>query len=359
MKLKKEKYHVPIKTDFLLNSYGQFKSEYTPWVYVVLKLKCSYYIKYTPNSFNEIMSRKSIADFFDVNESTIHHAFKELMSKGLLEQKGKKYRLIKENNLMNLYRNQNNITKTKIVDFIQIHYNDFYKFADALFKERNKPNTQKMVIKAMRIYYYLYIQNRHLFNNEIGKFDCSESQSSISRKLKHDPTTIKAALKMLEGAGYIKLESEDGIRFNISTLNKKTYDAEWDKKKNKEKLDLESAKYKFNKVSTGLKNIDNQDKKAVSGNCISNTSKVQPEVPKNFIGFGKYTLPPYDRMYIYYTNNKQIICQGLWGESDGIAPTDEELSIQNDLLSSGHKSYYYKKDDYWKYPKPKSDAKAA
>ena len=114
MKPKKDKYHIQIKTDFLLNSYDQFKSEYTPWVYVFLKIKCNYYMKYTPNSFDEIMARKSIAEFFDVNESTIHHAFKELMSKGLLEQKEKKYRLIKENSLMNMYRNQNNITKTKI-----------------------------------------------------------------------------------------------------------------------------------------------------------------------------------------------------------------------------------------------------
>ncbi|MBP9096533.1 MAG: winged helix-turn-helix transcriptional regulator [Ignavibacteria bacterium] len=359
MKPKKDKYHIQIKTDFLLNSYDQFKSEYTPWVYVFLKLKCNYYMKYTPNSFDEIMPRKKIADFFDVNESTIHHAFKELIANGLLQKQGSKYRLIKEDNLINTYRQQNNIEKAKIVDFIQIHFNDFYKFADALFKERPKPNTQRLVIKALRIYYYLYTQNRHLFKNEIGKFDSSESQSSISRNLKHDPTTVKAALKMLEDAGYIKLESENGISFNISTLNKNTYDAKWDEEKKKKELEHVAVKNtnmreEDNEMNEGYLNVEK-----LSGNLGSKVTAGQPKVPDNFIGYGKYDLPPYKIFRIYYQNNKQLICQGFVGESDGLQPTDEEMKIQESLLCSGHKSRYFKKENYWLYAKPVTDAKAA
>ena len=354
----KDEYFVPIKLEFLLDTYKQFKSEYTPWIYLILKIKNYYYMTKAPNVMYQI-DRTKIAQFLEVNESTIHHCFKELVSAGLLEKSKSKYRLRKEDAFINTYERLNNIDTKKKLKFLQIFGNDFFKFSNDVYKVQTRPHMQRMVIKALRIFYYLYADNRHCYNIETGIVESTESQSSIARNLKHDPTTVKAALKMLEEAGYIKLDSTNGISFTISTLNKNTFDAKWDEKKKQEELELVTPKYKYIEGVTAIQNNSNQNAVRQSGDSRNNTLEVQPEVPKNFIGFGKYTLPPYKRMHIYYANNKKDICQGLWGESDGIPPTDQEIEIQESLICSGHKSRYYKKDDYWKYPKTKTDAKAA
>ncbi|MBX7044211.1 MAG: hypothetical protein K1X86_00110 [Ignavibacteria bacterium] len=348
IKKKNDIYHVQIKTDFLLNSYKQFKSEYTPWVYLVLKLKCNYYLKHTPHSFNKIMSRDSLAGFFDVNQSTIHHSFNELIDAGLLEKKNKTYRLIKEDNFIESYRTIHNIDKSKIVDFIKIFYNDFYKFANDIFNERRKPNSQRLVIKAIRIYYYLYTKNRHCFNEGTGIVETSESQSSIVRNLKHDPKTVKEVLEMLSNAGYVKLDSD----IKISTLNKKTFDTEWDKKLAKKREDefRRNSEIKRHGLSRNIE-VPNSD--------VKDSNIIEPKVPDNFIGYCKYDIPPYKRMLIYYTNNRKYICQETVGEGDGLPPTEHENVIRESLLNSGHKSQYYDKNSYWLFNKPKTDAKAA
>lgn len=346
----KDEYHVQIKTDFLLNSYKQFKSEYTPWVYLVLKLKCNYYLTNAPHSFNEIMSRDSLAKFFDVNHSTIHHAFNELIEAGLLEKKKKTYRLLKEDNFIESYRILNNIDKSKIVDFIKIYNNDLYTFANAIFNEQSKPRSQRLVIKAMRIFYFLYTQNRHCFNEDTGIVETSESQSSIVRHLNHDPKTVKEALEMLSRAGYVKLDTET----KISTLNKKTYDAEWDKRTSKEK----EEELQRRNIIEKSKIHSIIDSKNISP-LVQNSNIDEPKVPENFIGYGKYDLPPFKKMIIYYASNKKYICQATFGEGDGIPPTDKELEIQESLLSLGHKSKHFDKKSYWLHNKPKTDAKAA
>ena len=354
----KDKYFVPIKLEFLLDTYKQFKSEYTPWVYLILKIKNYYYMTKAPNVMYEI-DRTEIAKFLEVNESTIHHCFKELISAGLLEKSKSKYRLRKEDAFINTYEHLNNIDAKKKLKFLQIFGNDFFKFSNDVYKVQNRPNMQRMVIKALRIFYYLYAENRHCYTKETGIVESTESQSSIARNLKHDPTTVRAALKMLEAAGYIKLESENGISFTIATLHKSTFDAKWDEKKKQEELELVTPKYKYLEGVTGIQNNSNQNAVRQSGDYRNNTLEVQPEVPNNFIGYGKRDTAPYNIFRIYYQNNKKFICQGQWCKSDGIPPTDEEIKIQEDLLTSGHKSRYYKKDDYWKYHKPMSDTKAA
>ena len=133
--------------------------------------------------------------------------------------------------------------------------------------------------------------------------------------------------------------------------------AKWDEKKKQEELELVTPK--FIGDTTGLQNNSYQNAVIGSGDYRNNTLEIQPEVPNNFIGYGKRDTAPYNIFRIYYQNNKKFICQGQWCKSDGIPPTDEEIRIQEDLLTSGHKSRYYQKDDYWKYHKPMSDTKAA
>ncbi len=338
MKKTNEKYFVKIEPDFLFDTYKQFKSEYTPWIYLYLKLKYNYFITKAPNKIFEI-DRNDIGMLYNINAATISRCFQELRTKGLLIQVKNKYRLLNEVGFIRSYELINKITEKEHIDHIQVYKNKFNNLTSDIQKNRPIGNTQRMLIKCLRIFFYLYVKNRHCFNKDTGVVDSAESNNSLSKYLKHDQKTVKVALGMLNKAGHIKLDTE----VKISTVNKNTFDAEWDKKKVNnnntalyENPSMESILQdeKVNAEPSGLKNV-----------------------PASFIGYGKYSRPPYN-IFIINTYGIDIV-QQFWCDGDGIPVTEEEKRIQESLLQLGKKSRYYKPENYWLYANNGSSAKAA
>ncbi len=196
-----------------------------------------------------------------------------------------------------------------------------------------------MLIKCLRIFFYLYVKNRHCFNKDTGVVDTAESNNSLSKYLKHDQKTVKVALEMLNRAGHIKLDTE----VKISTINKNTFDVEWDKKKENNNI----AELYDN---TSEERFPKDDK--VNGEPIR-------KVPVDFIGYGKYSTPPYNTFVIKTFGFANDIVQQYWCEGDGIPPTEQEKQIQDSLIQLGKRSRFYKPENYWLYKPNGSNAKAA
>lgn len=196
-KKKKDTHFIKIKPELLFDLDKNFKSEFTPWVYLYLKLKYIWYMAKSPNLFYKIRLSE-ISDEFKMNNSTTHRAMTELINFGLIRKQNSKYCVKYE---CTFFPKVIVAPEDTILEFIKINYNAFEELIGTL---RSELGSSEMIIKTLRVYYYLILKNKHCLTEKF-KLESEETQSSLSRKLKHDSRTIKLALSVLESLGYIDI----------------------------------------------------------------------------------------------------------------------------------------------------------
>ena len=331
MKERKDKYHVPIKPEFLFDKYKKFSNNYTPWVYVSIRHNYEYYLQHAPNKLFDI-NVNSMAAYYVTTPATIYDAINELVSAGLLEKRKRKYRLFDDSVYVGLSDNAKDDDWNKFPKFVMIHENAYNDLLFSIKREILPMGTNKrLIVKCLKVFYYLMAHNRHCLLNKEQIVKSELSQTSLERKLGIDHKVVKFLLSVLNDKGYIKLE--DG---KIFTLNKDIYDPD---KYSNMKPNYETD---FEKEWMG-----SETKSIVSKKNDSLTS-IEAKVPKNFIGYKKSND---GKIISIITHNEKLStyvlsfhCQG-----DGIPPTLEEENIADDLFNLGKYSKYYNPKDYWKY----------
>lgn len=189
MEKKKNNYFVPIDADFLFNKNNTFKSRYTPWIYLYLKLEYNYYIQKLPNKTISLKT-DTIAEFFDIDRSTVHRAVNELVTHGLLNRKERnsyvlysergKYCNEYENNYLKVFKNL----------FISIFHNG-------------------ATIDDAAVYYYMIQNNRH-YAFDFNYLESDLTQTKISKVLHFDSRKTKVILAKLLKLGLLQLDEESG-----------------------------------------------------------------------------------------------------------------------------------------------------
>lgn len=236
-------YFVKINPQFLFNTQGMFKSYFTPWVYLYLKLEKNMLIsKQIHNEFK--INQKDLAEFFMVNRTTIYRAIHELLTIGCIVKSGNKYRIYDEQPIINLVLRQNkaklisindiaesdsneeiqNEEQTKetsldkLPEFIKVYQNEFLKLrTDVLNVEENFKEYPRTVIKIIEIYYYLIACNRHCLLPDIDLLESEETRTSICRNLNHDNRLTRAMLDVLHNLDYIAIYKNG----SMATIKKK------------------------------------------------------------------------------------------------------------------------------------------
>jgi DNA-binding transcriptional regulator YhcF (GntR family) len=217
-------YFIPITPEFLFDTYGVFKSEYAPWVYLVLKFKYKYYIQKCPNKRFHIPTT-GISNLFGVNPSTITRALQELVHEGFLARYKKLYTIKDESFYKDKYKpktievdNLENEPLNSYVEFVKVYKVQFENMFNS-FKDRVPDKYKsKFLIKLFETYYYLIAKNRHTaFKKEnkkkmVASYECPRS---IYKTLNYDNRTLNDILAVLEGVGLIKL----GTDIKITTID--------------------------------------------------------------------------------------------------------------------------------------------
>jgi len=321
--MKTKEYHIHIAPEFLFDQYDIFSYGYTPWVYLELKLKYNYYLNKAPNKTFEV-NAKSLASIFATTKQSIYNSLNELVETGFLVKQKREYKLVDEAVCINKYRKVDTDKSTK-PKFIKIYK---WLFSDLIsdIKREILPieNYRRMIIKCLRLYYYLLMHDGHciVFDDE-PSVQSTLTQTSLEKHIGSDHRVIKFLLNLLSVLGYIKIE--DGI---IYTLNNRTYNPDAFSYVKKESETAMSEK------TVNVKSCEPDDE----------TKKV----PERFIGFCK----TWDGQFIsiiYYTPNKKNICTTTWCKGDGILPTLEESDIAENLRIHGRYSRYYNPKSYWDY----------
>jgi len=202
-------YFIKITPEFLFDEYDVFISEYSPWVYLLLKFKFNYYLKKAPDKKFRIPT-DDIVSYFGVDRSTVSRAVKELAQKGFLEKCGKLFKIKDESIYKEKFKSESVATK-KYLDFIKVYYEHLDRM-EWRFKQRipDKYKSKKFFLKLLETNYYLKSKNRHCLIDE--KMVASEEcVNSICKALNYDNRTARDILNVLEDAGYIKLGTDTKI----------------------------------------------------------------------------------------------------------------------------------------------------
>lgn len=311
----KDDYHTRIKPEFLFDVNDVFKSNYTPWVYVYIKiLKNPFYKK--PSDFTFNLNVNEIADLFDTNPDTIYTCINDLERVRMIEKQGPKYKLFPDTNYcasIEGYR-----------PYIEIYRDTFHtQLREFKFKVPEDKDNRGLLAKVIKVYYYLINANGHCLLDK-PVVESFKTQSSLSRELKMDSRTTKRVLAILESTGYIKYNDKN----SILTIDKDLY--------------VEKPEVPKTEVCYTQSYLSTQVKPAQINN--------KPKVPENFIGFFKSK----DGLLVYvifYEKQSRDIMWELYCEGDGIPSTREEIDIENDLVANGKNSVYYNKNRYWTYLK--------
>lgn len=189
MKKKKNNYFVPIDADFLFNENDTFKSRYTPWIYLYLKLEYNYYIQKLPNKTISLKT-DAVAQFFDIDRSTVHRAVNELVTHGLLNRK--------ERDSYVLYSERG-----KYCDEYENNYLKVFKnLMISIFQNG-------ATIDDAMVYYYMIQKNRH-YAFDYNYLECDLTQTKISKALHFDSRKTKGILSKLLKLGLLDTDSENG-----------------------------------------------------------------------------------------------------------------------------------------------------
>lgn len=324
--MKTKEYHIHISPEFLFDEYEIFRYGYTPWVYLEIKLKYNFYLKNAPNKAFEV-NAESLANTFATTKQTIYNSINELVETGFLIKQRRKYILVNEPACINKYKKVD-ADKCTSLSFIKMYK---WLFSDVIsdIKREILPmeNYHRLIIKCLRLYYYLLVHDGHcvVFDDE-PSVESTLTQTSLSKQLGSDHRVIKFLLNLLSTLGYIKIE--DGI---IYTLNKRTYDP---------------AVFSYVKKESETVLVEKSEKseKTVSDKPVDENKLV----PERFIGYCKTWDGGYISM-IYYTPNKKNICTTTWCKGDGVPPTQAESNIAENLKIHGRYSEYFNPESYWNH----------
>ena len=88
-KKKKDTHFISIKPELLFDLDKNFKSEFTPWVYLYLKLKFNYYVTKAPQVYYKL-DLKEIRYKFNISSDTVYRIITELIEFGLIEKQNGK-----------------------------------------------------------------------------------------------------------------------------------------------------------------------------------------------------------------------------------------------------------------------------
>lgn len=300
MKKKKDNYFVSIKADFLFDNVKQFKSRYTPWVYIYLKLEKNYYIDHQLKKSFPINSI-SISSLLGINRATVHRSINELIQIGLVEKFGRdSYKINSEKKLI-----------SGKATFIKIYKNLFINIFD---------NGGK--VDEALIYWYMIQNNRH-YAFEHNFLESELTQSRISRELKMGQRKVKASLVKLKNLGLIS-QDENNILFTKSPK------ADW------------NLKYTDKSISKlGRANIDMPQENCILTFKTSEFKNQQKEIQEQNVCFwkksrdGRTEAPVIKTKYHGYVLDSTRIRY-----ADGIPMTDEEWDLQNEKYRSFNKLNY-------------------
>lgn len=206
-------YFIKITPEFLFDEYDVFISEYSPWVYLLLKFKFNFFLQKAPDKKFSIPTNEIIS-YFGIDRSTVSRAVKELAQKGFLEKCGKLYKIKNESVYKEKYKSESGTT-TKYPEFIKVYYEHLdrmqYRFIQRI---PDNYKSKKFFLKLLETNYYLKAKNRHclLDDTMVASEECV---NSICKALNYDNRTAKDILKVLEDTGYIKL----GTDIKITTID--------------------------------------------------------------------------------------------------------------------------------------------
>jgi len=205
MKQRADKCHIMINPDFLFDLNKRFKSIYTPWIYICIKLADVRKTGFEPEKFFKI-DRKLICELLQINTATITRAIKELVGLGLIEQRNREYRIIKEK-----YKS----VFEKVEGFpvyIEMYNNFLIDFFGRLNHSCNDiEKKDRSIIKTAEVFFYLIAKNKHCIVN-VPILSSEETSKTISKYLHHDEAYIKSYLDILESIGKIEIDSNGIIK---------------------------------------------------------------------------------------------------------------------------------------------------
>lgn len=172
MEKKDRNYFVCIDSDFLFDFEKRFKSRYTPWVYLYIKLEKNYFLDNSPGK-SFYLNTQGIGDFLKVERTTIYRCINELLDLELLIKNGlESYRLKPENHKKN-------------DNYIKVYKNSFID----IFENGGE-------IEEARVYYYMIQDNRH-YAFEQNFLPSGLSKTKISKILNYDPRKTKNIIEKL------------------------------------------------------------------------------------------------------------------------------------------------------------------
>jgi hypothetical protein len=323
----KNVYHTRIKPEFLFDANNVFKSNYTPWVYVHIRiLKNPFYKK--PSNFTFNLNVNEIADLFNTNPDTIYTCINDLEQVRMIEKQGPKYKLLSDSNYctpIEGYRPYIEISR----DTFNTQLNEFK------FKVPEDKDNRGLLAKVIKVYYYLINSNGHCLLDK-PVVESYKTQTSLSRELKMDSRTTKQALSILESTGYIKYNDKN----RILTIDKNLY------------VETQEIPQTEDYYTQSYQPIQVQPAKVIPAHTIS-----KPKVPEDFIGFFK-SQDGLQVYVIFYDKQSRDIMWELYCEGNGIPHTREEIDKEKDLIANGKDSIYYNKNSYWTYQNERKEFKA-
>lgn len=369
-------YFVKINPHFLFDTFEIFKSYFTPWVYLYLKLEKNFLItKPIHNEFKII--NKDLCEFFMVDRSTIYRSIQELIKYKLLEKTGSKYKISDEDHFINRLKLDNQAKHDeqlvlnekalnfpdenlkdggqtgyklleKLPEFIMIYQNEFLKLrSEVPTADVSLKKYPRSIIKIIEIYYFLTSSNRHCLLEDIDILECDETQTSISRKLKHDNRFTNVMLHVLYKLDYIELYEvgrmatikkkitgyfHQDVETRISPLNNKTnnladkYDKEDSFEEEHPKVATEEDRALFdNAESNYLHDINTETKlnaALMKSQTESITQKAEPVSVEERLG------------YIYMISKNDIEVFGQKAMDQGIPFDDIALWLENNNMAA-------------------------
>lgn len=214
-----EDYFIKITPEFLFDIYDVFKSEYAPWVYLMMKFQHNWAIENKPEQQFRIPIRP-ISRNFGVNPSTISRAVKELTEKGFFKKVKQYYKIVDEAFYKVEFKPEDLDKykyKLKFPNFIKMYYSRFEDMYSTFYENiPEKYKSGKFLLKLLETNYFLQCTNKHCLNDKKEKVASGECVNSICKALNYDNRTAKDVLDILEYTNYIKL---GGGKTKITTLN--------------------------------------------------------------------------------------------------------------------------------------------
>lgn len=296
MEKKKNTYFVKIDSDFLFDINKMFKSRYTPWIYLFLKLEYNYYIQKVPNKTISLKS-EVIAKFFQIDRATVHRAINELIDNRFVTRK--------ERDSYVVHSERGNYKENSNSNYLEIYKNlliDIFQ---------NGAN-----IDDAKVYYYMIFKNKH-YAFDYKYLESDLSQTKISRNLGLDSRKTKTILSKLLEIGLVSIDQKtkkymttyprgDGI----SLITKEKFSNK--PIENEQKDENQSGSYD-KLIDDYLKSFKNEE---IPIHGWFKTSSGNSEIPV-------IKIPDFG----YAVDERRA------KESDGISPSAEQMEIQIKLVT--------------------------